>query len=420
MHQITRLVFFFFAILLSLPLISQNESSTTAPSLASNELNVFIDCRTNCDIDYFKSKIGYINYVRDQQLSDVHLLITRYPLANNGNRYTLNFIGKGGLKEINNSINYDLPPNSPRDVLRKGLVKHIELGLVAYLLHTGMDVEVAVENNGTEEVGLEEQHDPWNYWIFELYANGSLSKESQRRTFNLNSGFESARVTEEWRISQNFYFRGNFRKINNEEEVLISNLRRFGLYGKVVKSINQHWSVGIFDSFTSNTFNNIKAGVRVGPALEYSVFPYKDVINKEFTIAYHAGYNYRSYFEETLFSKFDETLFDQSIRVSLRLRQPWGSVFSSLVGRHFLHDLSKNNLEWNNYISFRLVKGLSFDLRAEFEIINDQLNIPKGEATLEDVLLQQRQLATNYNLFLSMGFRYNFGSTYNNVVNTRL
>ena len=387
----------------------------------SNRLNVFVDCRTYCDISYFKSQINYINYVRDPALADVHILITRYPLANNGNQYTFNLIGKNAFENNNNIFTYDVPPNTARDNLRKILVQYIQLGLVAYLVHTDIEMDLSIIENQETIKAPEPEQDPWNFWVFEVYANGSLSKESQRQTFRLNNGIEMDRVTEKWRISQDIFFRGTYQKIFQEDDKdIISNLRRFGLSGRVVKSINNHWSAGIFESYNSSTFSNIQLGIRVGPALEYSIFPYKEVVNREFTIAYHFGYNTRNYFEETLFGKLKENLWDQSLRLSLRLRQPWGSVFSSLRGKHFLGDFSKNNVELDNYISFRLIKGLSLDLRVNFEIINDQLAIPKGEATLEEVLLQQKQLASDYDLYLSLGVRYNFGSSFNNIVNTRL
>lgn len=54
------------------------------------------------------------------------------------------------------------------------------------------------------------------------------------------------------------------------------------------------------------------------------------------------------------------------------------------------------------------------------QIINDQISLPRGEASIEDILLGQSQLATNFETDLSFGLSYTFGSLYNNVINTRL
>jgi len=52
-------------------------------------------------------------------------------------------------------------------------------------------------------------------------------------------------------------------------------------------------------------------------------------------------------------------------------------------------------------------------------IINDQLSLEKGDASSEDILLQQKQLATAFTYWTSIGFNYRFGSNRNNVVNPR-
>ena len=65
------------------------------------------------------------------------------------------------------------------------------------------------------------------------------------------------------------------------------------------------------------------------------------------------------------------------------------------------------------------VKGLNFNIDGRYERIRDQLALPKGDLSLEEILLRQKELATNYNLSLSVSLSYTFGSIYSNVVNAR-
>ena len=51
--------------------------------------------------------------------------------------------------------------------------------------------------------------------------------------------------------------------------------------------------------------------------------------------------------------------------------------------------------------------------------MKDQIYLPAGGATQEEILLQRRQLGTAYQYYASIGFRYTFGSIFNNVVNPR-
>ena len=60
--------------------------------------NLFIKC-DRCDDNFLKNEINYVNHVREQGLADIQLFIYRNRNANNGNRYTLDFIGKNNFSK---------------------------------------------------------------------------------------------------------------------------------------------------------------------------------------------------------------------------------------------------------------------------------------------------------------------------------
>jgi hypothetical protein len=70
-------------------------------------------------------------------------------------------------------------------------------------------------------------------------------------------------------------------------------------------------------------------------------------------------------------------------------------------------------------MDLRLREGLSLTLAGNFSWIRDQITLPRRGATAEEILLRQRQLATNYSYWISVGLTYTFGAIYNNVVNPR-
>jgi hypothetical protein len=90
------------------------------------------------------------------------------------------------------------------------------------------------------------------------------------------------------------------------------------------------------------------------------------------------------------------------------------------MGSTYLHDFSKNNLNIYTSLRLRIFKGMSFNISGQFSLIHDQLSLSKGEVSSEDILLRQKQIATQYNYYGSVGLSYTFGSIYNNVVNPRL
>ena len=65
----------------------------------------------------------------------------------------------------------------------------------------------------------------------------------------------------------------------------------------------------------------------------------------------------------------------------------------------------------------RLSRNFSLFSKFEAVMIHDQLYLPKGDALREDILLQRRKLSTNYELGGQIGFRFTFGSIFNDIVN---
>jgi hypothetical protein len=51
--------------------------------------------------------------------------------------------------------------------------------------------------------------------------------------------------------------------------------------------------------------------------------------------------------------------------------------------------------------------------------VRDQISLPALEATSEEVLVNQRQLATSYRYFYFFGVSYTFGSIFSPIVNPR-
>jgi hypothetical protein len=170
---------------------------------------------------------------------------------------------------------------------------------------------------------------------------------------------------------------------------------------------------------TSSTFLNQDLTVALAPAIEYNLFPYSESTRRQLTLQYAAGVTRFDYKEETIFDEATETLPNHSLITSLSVKQPWGTVSGSISGAQYLHDLERYRLTLFNRLDVRLFKGFSLDVFGNIALIRDQIYLPAGGATEEEILLRQRQLATDFDYFASVGISYRFGSIFNNVVNPR-
>ena len=83
---------------------------------------LFIKC-DRCDNSFLRNEISYVDHVREQGLSDIQLFIYRNRNANNGNRYSLDFIGKNIFSDKKISLSLDTNPKMTRDEVRVYLKK---------------------------------------------------------------------------------------------------------------------------------------------------------------------------------------------------------------------------------------------------------------------------------------------------------
>ena len=186
------------------------------------------------------------------------------------------------------------------------------------------------------------------------------------------------------------------------------------------RSISDHFSAGAFFGIFQNTYENIDLNRYVAPAIEYSFYPYRDVLSKEITLAYRIGVGKRNYIEKTIYGYEEQKLSSQTLSLNIRFRQKWGNVSSYLNATQFLNDGTKKRFSLRSDLDIRVFEGLAVRLSGNVNLIREQYSLAAGNTSIEDLLLQQREIATDYRTNFSIGLSYTFGSIYNSIINTRL
>jgi len=186
-----------------------------------------------------------------------------------------------------------------------------------------------------------------------------------------------------------------------------------------VLSINDHWSYGFFGGLGTSTYSNYSLYWNFKPALEYNFFEYDDSAKKQLILSYSNGIRYNDYIERSVYAKDSEYLWEHSILLGGSIRQEWGDVNGEVSFDQYLHDTSLNALNFNFRTNVRLFEGFYFNIGGSYSITRNQINIPVGDISLEDLLLEQQQLESGYNYSFNVGFNYSFGSIYNSIVNPR-
>ena len=392
------------------------EENDDLEALRESAPRVFLDC-DRCDRDFFRESITYVNFVRDRIDADVHILITEQGTGSGGREFTFAFIGLRDFESVGHTLVHASGPTETSDEIRRAQLDILEKGLFPFLLETPLLEYMSVDFEGRLRPTAVE--DPWKFWVFSVNADGRFRGESSQIFRSLDMNLSANKITPDIKIRLGLSADFDYQKYDHEDEIIVSKQDQKNFSGMVVKSINDHWSVGGWAEAEFSTYGNVDLHLNVAPAVEYNFFPYSESTRRQLFLRYRVGWNSIDYIEETIYNKMEECLIDESLTLGLGLREPWGNISASLEGSHYFNDFKKNRLELGSSIDVRLFKGFSVELRGNYDVIRDQLNLPLEGATLDEILLRRKELATDFDYSFSVGFRYTFGSVFSNVVNSR-
>ncbi len=400
--------------LISVPFVLfAQEADSTLEKLAPK---VFIDCQW-CDLDYIRTEINYVNYVYDRKNADIHIMITSQATGSGGTEYTLTYIGLGKFAAKQDTIVFATNQDDTQDIVRSKMVKFLKIGLVPYIAQTPLVKNMTVGYN--KPSGAMVKKDRWNNWVFRMRVSGWFNGEKSSRNQNIYGRLSADRITENWKIRLSLNVSADESKYKYGDVWYKTTRKNKTFSALVVRSLTEHWSVGMWTGANQSTYMNIKVSYSLAPAIEYNIFPYSESTRREFRLLYRINAEHVNYEEETIYFKTQENLLSESLEMALDFKQPWGSVGINLTGSHYFHDFAKNRLSIFSNLSVRLFRGFSVNLYGGFSRIHDQLHLRAAGLSKEDVLLRRYALQTSYDYWGSIGIEYAFGSIFNNIVNTR-
>jgi len=410
-----KVIFLFFIFNIVLQAHGQEMLKTSMPE--SNSLNVFYDCEY-CDVTFMKQNLNHVEFVRDQQFSDVHVLISFQTNGSGGERVNLQFIGEGEFKKLTDTLYFSTNPNMTTDDKRRLELRYVELGLVRFFIAKGLEDKIELSIKESEKEIIEEK-DPWNNWVFRLSASGWFSGQETYKNANANFSLNAKRVTEKnkFNLWSNINFNSEVYTFDGEE--IVNDQQSSNLSVSDIISINDHWSYGFFGKARNSLFSNYELSTGLKAGIEYDIFKYSESANKQVTVSYTLGGLYNKYYDTTVFNKTEEVLFENSLLLASTFKQKWGNITGSVDYQSYLNDLSLNQVQFYLNLNIRLFKGLSWRINGRYSIQHNQINLQKAGASIEEVLLQQQQLKSGFNYWYNTGLSYSFGSIYNSVVNPR-
>ncbi|MGH2552104.1 MAG: hypothetical protein ACRDEB_00215, partial [Chitinophagaceae bacterium] len=326
-------------------------------------------------------------------------------------------------------LQFNTHPNATDFENRDLLIQYIKLGIAPCIAKTDAAKDVLISYKKTEtksdktDTARKSAKDPWNYWVFRIGGNGNINADAVYKDQRFGANLSANRTTEDLKINFSFFANKNksvfeYDNAGNTQKITVKN-HDFGFYHYIVKSINNHWSCGYEANYNQSSFSNNKGRVYFRTAVEYDIFPYKEVNNRFFTVSYGITLRNNRYYDTTIYNKISETLAGQGANVNISFNQKWGTTSIGINYHNYFHNWKLFNLGLNASTGVRITGGLTFNIYLYAALTRDQVFLPKGGATEQEILTRRRQIASNYNLYTGFGLSYRFGSKVNNFVNPR-
>jgi hypothetical protein len=393
-----------------------------AAPVGAPPLRLFLDCQFGCPDDYVRAEIPWVDYVRSREDADVHLLITEQDVAS-GDLVTLRFIGLGAFQGQDQELRFSARNTDSEDAQRRQFVEVLKLGLVRYVANTPMAEHLRLTYAPPDDPARTSAipvDDPWNNWVFQVGGNGAFEGESQSSSSEFRGFVSAERITDAWKIDLYASGTSERNRFTLSDSTEITRTAREAFTNLLVgRSLGDQTSIGLQASLQNSSRNNLDLVLRTSAVIEFSLYPYRESTRRLITLMYGVGLYAANYDEETVFSRLSETRPRHFAVLSLDLVQPWGQAEFELEAQSYLDGFSRNRLGVSGELELRVTRGLSFDVEARYSRVRDQLSLARGDASDDEILLELRQLQTDYTFDLRFGLSYTFGSIFSSVVNPR-
>ena len=409
------------ALLLALALVPAWARPAEARQRAST-LRVYVDCAA-CDFDYLRQHVGFVEYVRDRNAADVHLLVLTETTGGGGRVWTLMFIGYDRFRGQNRTLEFATPQSATQDDQRRELARVFRLGLVGYAAGMPLldQLDVTWQEPATAaEAELRRSDDGWDHWVFRIDAGGDLSGERRSRFESFRYAVSASRVTEGWKLNVSAANQTDRRRFEFEGEAPLDSEREsWDAELLLVRSLGGHWAVGSKLSLSQSSFANTDRSSSARAGIEVDLFPYRESSRRSLTAQYTVGADRHEYREVTIYDKLEEVVPVHELDLSAGFRQPWGALTARGTFSQQLAHPDRHRATLWGATDVQVASGFSVTIYGEYSRIRDQISLPKAGATRDEVLLRLQELATNYSYLMGVGVSYSFGSIFNSVVNPR-
>jgi hypothetical protein len=199
----------------------------TAPSAPpSGAVRIFLDCNYSCDETFVRQEITFVDYVRDRNDADVHILLTTQDTGGGGTEYTIKFIGLRRFAGVEQTLQHVAIATSTSDERRRSISEVLKRGLVRYVAESPIAPRIRITvaaAEGGQQTGQTAAGDPSDLWVFSAEFGGSMDGERSSRSQSVRTYLSANRTTEalKMRISANGSYRESLPLLHELRDLVL-------------------------------------------------------------------------------------------------------------------------------------------------------------------------------------------------------
>ncbi len=429
------------AVLVPSVLEAQLASAAAARAMVRTAPRVHVECELGvpCAQGVLRAEINWVDWMDEPDGAEVHVLVSG---VNGGEDpavqgYTLDFAGQGRFAHLSDELRFAAAPEDDPAAIQGGLSQTLRMGLMRYAVEAGLGQDMVLGFNpsvplaeladplggtasaGPATVSTASVYDPWDFWTFRAGLSGNVDIQESRQNYRLNPSLSADRITEDWKLQFSASHNVNRETIELTNRTVRNDRDSWNLSALIVRSLGGHMSTGVDVEARNSVQNNQRSRITVAPGIEWNYYPYAESTRRQLLAHYAVGVQLSNYAEETIFGVTSETNPIHKIGIQYRQSEGWGNAGISADAFQYLHARGLYSVGLSGNLSFRVVRGLDLNLNASSSWIRNEIHIPAGDLSEEDVLLGRQALPTGYNYQFSVGLGYRWGSAFSNIVNAR-
>ena len=249
-------------------------TNQAAPPATADPPRVFLDC-FECDLDYMRQNVDFVEYVRDRENADLHVLVMTLGTGSGGLSWTVRVLGLKRFQGQDRLLTFTTPPSATDDERRQEFARRFKIGLAGFAAETSAAPRLDLTWQPTAAAKeTSKQHDPWNAWVFRTNVSGSVTGEEHQSSNAYRVSLAATRVTSNWKLNVSGSSNVNRNSFDlTDGRIVNSQTTNWNFSWLSVKSLGPRWSAGARGGASHSSFSNIERSYAIEPGIEFDVFP---------------------------------------------------------------------------------------------------------------------------------------------------